>query len=685
MQFNNEEEKRKEDEETMDQLKEFMNKKTFFLIGKIIMAMITAGMAVMFFATENMYKVTSPEEKYLIGRIIAVIILAALEIAIIFVKNILSERINNILSVVLWITAILGLFALLEYSQGFEIFRLSFFDFKYNLFIIFTLLAFFYVITNSFRFSIILSSIAICLLGLSNYYLIQFRGTGLLASDIYNVGTAMNVADNYDYSLNYNCYILVLVTVIICTISVKLKKYVPFRKIKRLIPAICGAAVIGVFFGKVIINDQFDKEWKIKMFRPQVSYERHGSILMFAHSFRYNIIEKPEEYSVDQVKEIAKNYNGTVGKSDKKPNVIVIMDEAFSDLTQIGDFKLSEDCMPFYHSLKENAIKGKLFVSVCAGGTASTEFEALTSNTMAFTPLKSSPYQIYINDPMPSLATTLKAQDYSGILAMHPYLGNGYKRDKVYPLLGFNQFITLEDFNNPKLIRNFVSDEEDFNRIIKEYEASKKNSDNPFFMFNVTMQNHSAYDREWDNLNMDITLSGKIVNTKSSIYVNLIKETDNALKGLIEYFKNVDEPTVIAFFGDHQPRIGSNFYKQVLKTSPLDKKYNALRNYFTAFTIWANYDIEEKDDVWISANYLSSMILDVAGVSKTGYQQYVSEIREEVPVITQLGYIGKDGNFYNNDDRKSPYYDKLKEYQIVEYNNLFDSKNRIDGFFDINE
>lgn len=663
--------------------KKIVNVHNGVIAGKIIMTIIAISMLVIFFKTESMYQIIVPEKKIYVGRIITVVLLVILDITLIFVKNNLNKIINAVISVTAWFTAIFGLFALLEYSQGFEIFRLDSLDFKYNLFIIFTLLAFFYVFTNSFRFSLMLGSISICILGLANYYLIQFRGTSLLATDLYTVQTAMNVAGNYSYTLNYNCFILVLVTIIICTFCLKLNRFTPMKKIKRLIPAACGIIIVSLFLGKVIFNDGYDKEWKIKMFRPQVSNERHGTILMFAHSFRYNIIEKPEEYSVNKVKEITENYKGTEAAVTKKPNIIVIMDEAFADLTEIGDFETSEDTIPYYRSLEENAVKGKLFVSVCAGGTASTEFEVLTSNAMAFTPLKSSPYQIYINNPMPSLATTLKAQGYNGITAMHPYIGSGYKRDKVYPLLGFDEFITLEDFSNPKLIRNFVSDEEDFNRIIKEYEKAKRSSDAPYFMFNVTMQNHSDYDRVWSNLNMDITLSGKISNTKSSIYANLVKETDNALKKLIEYFKKVNEPTLIVFFGDHQPRLGKNFYKKVLKTSSIDEKYKSLSNYFTPFMIWANYDIKEKDNVWISANYLASMLLDVAGVSKTGYQQYVSEVMKEVPVITQFGYIGKNGNFYNNGDTKSPYYNILKEYQMIEYNNLFDSENRIDGFFDI--
>ena len=94
-----------------------------------------------------------------------------------------------------------------------------------------------------------------------------------------------------------------------------------------------------------------------------------------------------------------------------------------------------------------------MFVSVFAGGTASTEFEALTSNSMAYIPNGITAYTTYINSPMTSLASTLKAQGYGGIIAMHPYKGTGYKRNKVYPLLGFNKFLTMDDFAEDTKIR----------------------------------------------------------------------------------------------------------------------------------------------------------------------------------------------------------------------------------------
>ena len=50
--------------------------------------------------------------------------------------------------------------------------------------------------------------------------------------------------------------------------------------------------------------------------------------------------------------------------TEEQPNIFVIMNEAFSDLRVYGDFETSEDFMPFIDSMKENTVKGNLYVSV---------------------------------------------------------------------------------------------------------------------------------------------------------------------------------------------------------------------------------------------------------------------------------------------------------------------------------
>lgn len=181
------------------------------------------------------------------------------------------------------------------------------------------------------------------------------------------------------------------------------------------------------------------------LFTLNVLYRNNGIAAAFLGNLRFLNIEQPSGYSVDkvealmkQVEENAKNepetdaqgetVQATQGEtvqatqaetnataeteapasSGQYPNIVVIMNEAFSDLSVWGDFATSEEVMPFFKSLQQEAVGGELYVSVKGGNTANTEFEFLTGDTMGFLPKGSIPYQQYINDETPSLASYLR-------------------------------------------------------------------------------------------------------------------------------------------------------------------------------------------------------------------------------------------------------------------------------------
>jgi len=173
--------------------------------------------------------------------------------------------------------------------------------------------------------------------------------------------------------------------------------------------------------------------------------------------------------------------------------------------------------------------------------------------------------------------------------------------------------------------------------------------------------------------------------TRAEIYVNLVKATDDAFEQLIEYFEEVEEPTVIVMFGDHQPDIGDGAYEYLLGGTEDDLTGEELmEKYKIPFIIWANYDIEEETIEATSLNYLYSIMADRLGLSMTGYQEYLLDLSEEIPVINSIGYWGADGVFYELDDEESPYYELVNEYNILEYNDIFGGDNRYYDFFTLN-
>ena len=82
----------------------------------------------------------------------------------------------------------------------------------------------------------------------------------------------------------------------------------------------------------------------------------------------------------------------------------------------------------------------------------------------------------------------------------------------------------------------------------------------------------------------------------------------------------------------------------------------------------------------MSANYLSTLLLQVADLKTTKYNDYLSALYRYVPVIDSNGYITADDEYYTFDET-SEYTDLLAGYEKVQYNNLFDTIGRHDELF----
>ncbi len=323
--------------------------------------------------------------------------------------------------------------------------------------------------------------------------------------------------------------------------------------------------------------------------------------------------------------------------------------------------------------MTENTIRGYTYVSVFGGQTPNSEWEFLTNNSMAFMPYRTIPYQQYIRRSSYSLATTLKSQGYTAN-AIHPWYGSGYRRNAIYPLLGFDSFESIETLDDLEYLRGYPTDLSTYEYVISQFE--EKDNDEKLFEFIVTMQNHSGYDLE----GMDSTVFLTDIDDCPRVeqYLTLIKKSDEALEYLISYFENYEEKTIILLFGDHQPPyLEDEFWDTIMEDSD-----DETSKYITPFILWANYDIEEQYIDKISLNYLSILLLDTAGLETTPYMEFLRNIQTQLPVITGNGYIDTEGNYYTYDE-ENEFSEILYKYQLVQYNNVFDSRNRINSFFEV--
>ena len=527
-------------------------------------------------------------------------------------------------------------------------------------------------------------------IGMANHYLISFRGRTLFPGDFLTLRTAANVAGNYDYRPDSMQWL----TIGIFAAVLVLLSFLP-REEKRpfdwrgFAPAAAGTAVfLAAFFGTGWVEGLG--------IEPSMWTTRgNGLVLNFTVCLKYMKVEKPDSYSQETLAALAgespSDAADTAASADggtQPVNVIVIMNESLSDLSVLPGVESNMDAMPFLRSLTDNTIKGYAYSSVFGGTTANSEYEFLTGNTTAFLPAGTVPYQMYVSPGDPSLVGQMEALGYTTIAA-HPYRSSGWNRPTVYADYGFDEVYFESDFQDRAYMRGdartgYVTDRCDYENLIRWYE--EKEEGQPLFLFNVTMQNHSAYQMAWTNLPKEVWLTGELENRFQTVnqYLSLVYQSDQAFQYLIEYFSQVEEPTMILLFGDHQPQVATNFYTDVLGTNP--DTATAQKKQMVPFVLWANYDIPEAQGVELSLNYLSALLMDTANLPMTGYQKFLSQLWETAPVINTVGIGDAQGNWYGENAVLPEELDgAIEDYKVLLYNNVFDKKDRVESFFTLSD
>lgn len=509
-----------------------------------------------------------------------------------------------------------------------------------------------------------------------NYFVYKFRGNEFSFNDFKAIFTGLSVASEYKFTLDTRAAMAVVLSIVFVAAIRKIN--LEFKRIYMLRGTTLCVAVISIVYlvGKTeyIVTETWEQKG---------SY-RNGYILNFVLGIRDSFVEKPEGYSVDTIKMLEDQYGVTetdanTQASEEAPVIIAIMNESFADLGVIGNLQTNEPVTPFLDSMQTNITKGYALSSVFGAKTPNSEWEFLTGNTMAYLPSGSVAYQQYVSEGAYSLVGTLKNQGYQCI-AMHPYYSTGWSRNKIYPLLGFEESYFMDDFNQNNIVREYITDQELYDKIIAQYEAKKKGD--KMFIMSITMQNHGGYNDKYDNFTENIRMTNGYYPDVNQ-YLSLVNTSDAALQNLIHYFSNVDEKVEIVFFGDHQPSLNNNFYVSLNGNGLSGLTLEQLEDLFTVpFFIWTNYETETTTDVHTSLNYLSTMVLDKAGIELPPYEKFLCDMQKDIPAMNARGYYSaKDGCFKHYQDADGEEAEMLNYYQILQYNSMFDKRHKSEVFF----
>lgn len=382
-------------------------------------------------------------------------------------------------------------------------------------------------------------------------------------------------------------------------------------------------------------------------------------------------VNKNEGYNDEAIAAIVNiSENKVEARTGVKPNVIVVLSESFWDPTLIKSAKFSKDPIPFFHKLQETQTSGWMLSPQYGGGTANVEFEVLTGNTMRFLPQGSIPYNQFINHEVDSLASILARQGYTST-AISPFHNWYFSSKSVYQNFGFSKFIPIEFFN-PNYVGPYIADSEVAANII----AESTKSEGPDFIFANTMQNHfHFYPGKFDKNTIDV--SGDFSASSKGMLETLaqgIYDADKMLQKLVEHYSNLNEPTIIVFFGDHLPALGDDYevYKDTKYITGADDPDFLNKMYRVPFVIWDNFSQSSKEKLEISPNYLGPYILKLAQQKGTYYTDYLQELSAKIPIIPPKNYY-EHMNINEAD---------LKNYETLQYDILFGERHGYKDFKD---
>ena len=516
------------------------------------------------------------------------------------------------------------------------------------------------------------------------------RNTPFLPEDLAMSGEAGGLASmiNLERFLNmlFTIAVIIIITIIVNKISKKIWhfKFSRKQKIAIFISQIALILICAHFLnlhtleirnlsGKGTFIKVENLETSIDFTDQAYNYRTNGFILATISNLQTKTQKQPEGYSKEAVQKIVQKYQKITEEnnknrkklSDEKVNVVYVMSESFID-PKLGkhlyDYGNKEPIL-YTQEIKKSQSSGWAASSEYGGGTANVEFEALTGLSNFF--LNSIPYTSIVpaNKDTPSIVKNFNENGYKTI-AMHPYNRNMYRREVVYPNLGFQEYKSADGFKNNSKIDNskYISDESAFNEVLAEL----KNSQKPEFIHLVTMQNHMPYEENAyseHNFSVNAKNGANPENAKTvQAYLEGISRSDKAMKNFLSEIEKLNEKTIVVFWGDHWPGIyGEMFEKELNK--------NDIRR--TPLFVYSNFKKEKQDLGTSSLIYNQILALNAFNSKLSPFQYLLSDLREKYPALTK--------QFVKTDEKS----DILKDFEMIEYDILSGNKYSLGDFYKI--
>ena len=546
-----------------------------------------------------------------------------------------------------------------------------------------------------------LSGAVFTIIALINYYTRDLHGSALMPQDILNLGTAAEVMGSYTLKITHDVIKIALLFLPILAIAFVQRRLCkgapkraswPARGVRVAGSALCVFLVMFFgYFGPVTVKPKTTYGWAW-----QNTYYTYGYLAgtIEATSLMADPIIEPEGYSDDAAVEAFAKADGYTGPATAEtaqdyPDVVLILSESFYDFDLVTDLQADTDIMPVTKNLP-NSVYGHTISPHVGGGTNSTEYEMLTSNSLILMP-SITPFNWLNLYNANSVVSYLKGLGYS-TMAAHPYTNSNYQRDSAWLALGFDETHFQDDVPTQDRYgdRPYQTDSATYKDWEKLYEAMPE--DKPRFSFLVSIQSHGDYDM--NDASLDIVHAATDYGEYDELmdeYLSCIKMTDAAVQELCDYFTAQYEKTgrkvIVAMAGDHAPSFVTHVADPSFAAAGNDLQ---LLQRSTPFFIWANYPLEHTDAAVSTTDPLNRMdmvmltptLLQQAGLPLSDYYKYLLEMKQNTPVVTAANdYMKADGTTakYGVDPALDAW---VKGYLNLEYNNIGAHAKRDQSIFD---
>jgi len=546
-----------------------------------------------------------------------------------------------------------------------------------------------YFLFNSCTFAVSVTGAVLCIFSIANYLKIQMRHSPLFPWELSLGGEVLGIARSFSPRLIF----MIVMILVGMTAFIALSTF--FVRNKPL--AIC-VRIIGVSFllfstcllsGRYADKRLYDTAYVHGSPYNEVDkFNSRGFIYSFTHLFASSNIERPPGYDRQAAMDFLAGREMDTGhlQSREKPHIIMIMGEAFSDMSLSPDLDFSgySDPLAIFNELKNHSISGHVVTPNIGGGTADTEFDVLTGiNTRHY---RGVPYTFnLVNKPITSLASELARIGYESVM-IHPGPGWFYDRANAYIHMGFNRLVFLPEFEGATHSGGYISEVDTIDKVITEFEAHIAASNAPLLQFCITIQNHGPYLDKYvaprepptsKNFETTLPLSDVQLNTLYNYFHGMI-DADRELGRLTKYLEAHPEPVVLLYFGDHLPSLDYDAYYALLPPGEPGKISGETKLYRTPYIIWCNVaakklvDLEENAPTaeTISTQYLGAILLRALGYEGLcPYFDYVAEISQDYPVVLEMRYANANGTVHSGDEpeplallRRLEYYRFFSEY-----------------------